>query len=389
MLVNFVQNKHTLGDNARIPCVTLRFRRLFPTLFSLRNIHWFLRQEGEKRLLDGKNVPPTPRVESILARGLFPSKSPLRPSLRKKMIGILLCSALPAFSLGFTRRQRYLRNMNISTLAFAFMLTLLAGLATGIGSLLAFFAKRTNTRFLCISLGFSAGVMTYVSFMEILPQGRESLVNAWGLVPGSWAAAAAFFAGIALIALIDTFVPEGENPHEPKLIEEMENAPRHLVVHGKEHDPESLKRTGIFTALALAIHNFPEGLATFTAAISEPQLGLAIAIAIAIHNIPEGIAVSAPIYYATGSRRKAFIYSFASGLAEPVGALVGYLLILPFFSPAVFGLLFAGVAGIMVYISIDELLPTAEEYGEHHLCIYGFCGGMALMAFSLLLIVVG
>ncbi|MDO8898827.1 MAG: ZIP family metal transporter, partial [Bacteroidales bacterium] len=143
----------------------------------------------------------------------------------------------------------------------------------------------------------------------------------------------------------------------------------------------------MFTALAIAIHNFPEGLATFTAALTDPALGVAIAVAIAIHNIPEGIAVSVPIYFATGNRKKAFWLSFSSGLAEPVGALVGFLILMPFLNPMVFGLLFALVAGIMVFISLDELLPAAEEYGEHHLSIYGLVAGMAVMAISLLLFI--
>ena len=147
-----------------------------------------------------------------------------------------------------------------------------------------------------------------------------------------------------------------------------------------------LRRTGVFTALAIAVHNFPEGLATFTMALDQPATGAAIAVAIAIHNVPEGIAVSVPLYYATGNRKKAFLWSFLSGLAEPLGAVVGFVILLPFLSPAVFGVLFAGVAGIMVFISLDELLPAAEQYGEHHLCIYGLIAGMGVMAVSLLLL---
>ena len=268
--------------------------------------------------------------------------------------------------------------MSFQEFLFAFSLTLLAGLSTGIGSLLAFFTKRTNTRFLSVALGFSAGVMIYVSFMEIIVIAQESLVLHWGAHAGGWASVLAFFGGIGLIAVIDKFVPSDENPHEVKLVEEMrENSPA---------DAARLKRTGLFTALAIGIHNFPEGMATFVAAAAEPGLGVAIAVAIAIHNIPEGIAVSVPIYYATGDRKKAFLYSFLSGLAEPVGAVIGYLILMPFMSPAVFGLLFAAVAGIMVYISLDELLPAAEEYGEHHLCIYGAMSGMGVMALSLLLL---
>jgi ZIP family zinc transporter len=257
-------------------------------------------------------------------------------------------------------------------------LTLLAGLSTGIGSAIAFFARRTNTRFLSISLGFSAGVMIYVSFVEILQKASESLAQAFGDGRGDWMTAAGFFGGIALIGIIDRFVPSGDNPHEIKDASEMCAEPPCAPGRRK------LLRTGLFTALAITIHNFPEGLATFAAAMADPALGISIAVAIAIHNIPEGISVSVPIYFATGSRRKAFLYSFLSGLSEPVGAVIGYLVLRSFFTPAVFGFLFAGVAGIMVYISLDELLPSAEKYGEHHLAIYGLIAGMAVMAFSLL-----
>ena len=165
-------------------------------------------------------------------------------------------------------------------------------------------------------------------------------------------------------------VPSFENPHEIRTVEDMDEEP------GKR---KALLRMGMFSALAIAIHNFPEGLATFTSALADPTLGISIAVAIAIHNIPE------PLYYATGSKKKAFFYSFASGLSEPVGALVGYGLFYKYFNDITFGLLFASVAGIMVFISIDELLPTAEKYGEHHLAIYGLIAGMIVMAFSLLL----
>ncbi|NDV25663.1 zinc transporter ZupT [Desulfovibrio sp. JC010] len=275
---------------------------------------------------------------------------------------------------------------------FAFGLTAFAGLSTGIGSALAFFAKRTNPKFLSISLGFSAGVMIYVSFMEIMVKAREALQADMGEVTGTWVSVLAFFGGIALIALIDKLVPSYENPHEMHRIEEMspeslEQAGEFKKTVGLEsaEGKRKLFRMGTMAALAIGIHNFPEGLATFTAALSDPSLGIAIAVAIAIHNIPEGIAVSVPIYYATGDKKKAFIYSFLSGLAEPVGAMVGYLLLMPFMSETVFGIIFAGVAGIMVFISLDELLPAAEEYGEHHLSIYGLVSGMAVMALSLLL----
>lgn len=274
--------------------------------------------------------------------------------------------------------------MDTQTVLFAFGLTIFAGLSTGIGSAIAFFARRTNTRFLSLALGFSAGVMLYVSFVEILVKAREALTGEMGEVTASWVTALSFFGGIAFIALIDKLVPSYENPHEMHSIEEMDEGLENLPKN-EAHDFEKLRRTGVFAAIAIAIHNFPEGLATFTAALTDPALGIAIAVAIAIHNIPEGIAVSIPLYYATGDRKKAFLYSFMSGLSEPVGALIGYLLLMPFFTPTLFGILFAGVAGIMVFISLDELLPAAEEFGEHHLSIYGLIAGMAVMALSLLM----
>lgn len=275
----------------------------------------------------------------------------------------------------------------------AFLLTLFAGLSTGIGSGIAFLAKRTNKRFLSISLGFSAGVMIYVSMVEILAKAKAALTAQMGDKPGAWATVAAFFGGMFLIAIIDKLIPSDENPHEFSGVSE-----HHVEKHDENKDCENsetkkdsskvsgkLMRMGIFTALAVGIHNFPEGLATFVSALQEPGLAIPIVAAIAIHNIPEGIAVSVPIYQATGSRKRAFIYSFLSGLAEPVGALLGWLLLMPIMSDTVFGIIFGGVAGIMVFISLDELLPAAREYGEHHLSIYGLIGGMIVMAVSLLL----
>jgi len=260
----------------------------------------------------------------------------------------------------------------------AFALTVFAGLSTGIGSALAFFTTRTNTKFLSIALGFSAGVMLYVSFIEIFQKARESLEVELGQASGTGLTVAAFFSGIALAALIDRLVPNFENPHEIRGVEQMQP--------GQMPADARLLRMGLFSAIAIAIHNFPEGLATFIAALNDLNLGISTAVAIAIHNIPEGIAVSVPIFYATGSRKKAFTLSFASGLAEPAGALIGFLVLMFFFNNLVFGIMFAAVGGIMVYIALDELLPCAERYGEHHLAIAGLMSGMFVMALSLLIL---
>lgn len=269
--------------------------------------------------------------------------------------------------------------MESHSLLIAFGLTLFAGLATGVGSAVAFIARTTNTKLLSVSLGFSAGVMIYVSFVELFSEAKRLLIAELGKTNGHLVTVAAFFGGVIMIALIDKLVPAKENPHEVHKVEEMDAS-------SSSHKNKKLFRMGMLAALAIAIHNFPEGIATFASALKDIRLGIPIAIAIAIHNIPEGIAVSVPIFYATGNRKKAFFYSFLSGLSEPVGAVIGYIILLPFMGEVVYGILFASVAGIMVFISLDELLPTAREYGEHHLSAYGLIGGMIVMAVSLLLL---
>jgi len=270
-----------------------------------------------------------------------------------------------------------------STLFIAFMLTLFAGLSTGIGAALAFFSQARTTTFLSIGLGFSAGVMVYVSFVEILVKSKEALRVHIGMIEGEFLSILLFFVGIALAAIIDKFVPEDVNPHELKYQAELDvlKADNQSSLLQKS----ALRRTGVFTAVAIAIHNFPEGFATFVAALDQLSLGLMIALAIAIHNIPEGMAVSLPIYHATGNKKQAFWYAFGSGLAEPIGALVGFFLLLPLMGEMTLGITFGIVAGIMVYISFDELLPAARVYGNAHTTILGIAMGMMVMAVSLVL----
>jgi ZIP family zinc transporter len=258
---------------------------------------------------------------------------------------------------------------------WAFLFTLFAGLATGIGSLIAFFSRRTNRTFLSGALGFSSGVMIYVSFIEIFNKARDWLIEEYNLSEATWITVLSFFGGMVVIAIIDRLVPSYENPHEARILEEVGDL-----------ENRKLLRMGKLSALAIAVHNFPEGLATFVSAMSDISIAIPITIAIALHNIPEGISVSVPIYYATGNRRKAFWLSFLSGISEPVGALAGYIILRPFFSVTTLGVLFASVAGIMVFISLDELFPTAREYGKGHVAVYGLVSGMAVMALSLLLL---
>jgi ZIP family zinc transporter len=264
-------------------------------------------------------------------------------------------------------------------LLLAFLVTLGAGLATGIGSFLAFASKKTDKKFLSLMLGLSAGVMIYVSLVEIFQKAVGSLTDAFASESmGYLFATLGFFGGVIFIYIVDHFLHKEEvNPHEAHNVSEMDDP--------EEKERHALLKMGTFTAIAIAIHNFPEGLATFMSTLEDPALGIAVAMAVAIHNIPEGIAVSIPIYHATGSRMKAFWYSFASGIVEPIGALIGYLILMPFMSEHVFGVIFAGVAGIMVFIALDELLPAAQKYGHHHLSILGAILGMGIMAASLVL----
>ena len=252
-------------------------------------------------------------------------------------------------------------------------LTTIAGLATGIGGLLAFFSRpgKDNGRFLSASLGFSGGVMVFISLAELMPEARHALVGEYGSPHGGLLAMLALAAGMVITAVIDKMIPEVENPHHVRSEEEFNHAG-----DASEDERRKLGRSGLMFALAIGIHNFPEGLATFAGGLSGMDVALPLTCAIALHNIPEGIAIAVPRFYATGNRKKAFMYSLFSGLAEPVGALIGFLILMPFLSATLLAVLFAIVAGIMIYITFDELLPMAETYGQHHIVLAGLLLGM-------------
>lgn len=250
----------------------------------------------------------------------------------------------------------------MSNLALALTLTAGAGLSTTVGSLLVFAIRSPGRRFMALTLGFAAGVMIPVSFVELLPKGMQVLGFGWGYT--------AFLGGLAVMFLLDVVIPHSYQG----------------VADAAGDRDERLLRLGLFVALGIGIHNFPEGMATFVGTLADPRLGGAIAIAIALHNIPEGLAVAAPIYAATGSRRQAFVWSFLSGVAEPVGAGLAAALLLPLLHDAVLAAVLAGVAGLMVFISLDELLPAAREHGAQDLAIIGTVCGMSAMAASLWLL---
>lgn len=273
-----------------------------------------------------------------------------------------------------------MQNITFESFAIAFCLTLFAGLSTAIGAALVFLSKKDNKKMLSIGLGFSAGVMIFVSFVEILSKSKLAFIANFGEVNGEIFATLCFFLGILFAAFIDRLIPEDINPHELKTHNEL----KHLHLNSNASLIPNLKRTGIFTAIAIGIHNFPEGFATFVASLENITLGISIAIAIALHNIPEGMSVSLPIYHATGNKIKAFKYAFLSGFAEPIGAIVGFFVLLPILGDMTLGIVFGVVAGIMVYISFDELLPSSRIYGNAHTSIFGLTAGMLLMAVSLI-----
>lgn len=266
-------------------------------------------------------------------------------------------------------------------ITIAFGMTLIAGIATGLGGVFVAMKREPSANFLAGALGFSAGVMVYISFVELLPGGIDSLAEA-GESNADLRGTAAFFAGILVIALIDRFVPEEINPHEEP--HEQSAPPGNAGPDGTS--PARMRNVGVLTGLAIAIHNFPEGFATFAVALADPVMAVPIAVAIAIHNVPEGIAVAVPLRQATGSKWKAAGWATLSGLAEPLGAAVGFLLLQPFMGPQTLGYTFAAIAGVMVFVSLDKLLPTAIATGRHHTAIYGLIGGMAVMALSLFLL---
>ncbi len=239
----------------------------------------------------------------------------------------------------------------------------IAGLSTTIGSLIGLVFKKEDSRFMSAVLGFTAGVMIGVSFFELLPSGFEEI--------GFIKASIAFIVGFVFIFLIDFFIPHEYIGQKERIVDKTD---------------KKLLRTGLFVAIGIGIHNFPEGMATFYSSIVDIKIGIAIAVAIAVHNIPEGIAVSAPVYKATGSRTKAFLWSFLSGIVEPVGALLTALIILPFLNSQILGYMLSGIAGLMVFISIDELIPVSKSYGYSHLPITSFLLGLVVMILSLFLL---
>ena len=278
----------------------------------------------------------------------------------------------------------------MNSILSALLLTLIAGAATGIGGALVLFKKKLSSDILAGALGLSAGVMIFISLAELFPESQAEITSIGSLRHGEALVLLAFFAGMGIITLIDFLIPEYENPHEASGLS-LDARTAAVGILEQTGNEKALHRLGLMSALAIAIHNFPEGIATFIGALNDPQMGAGITFAIAIHNIPEGIAVAIPIYFATKSKGKALLYATLSGFSEIIGALLCLAVAATFGveltgGGPVFPLILAAVAGIMIYISLDELLPTAEKYGKHHIAIAGVVAGMAIMGISLLIL---
>lgn len=268
----------------------------------------------------------------------------------------------------------------MNNLILSLGLTLIVGMSMGLGSLLSFFIDGTHKRLMALSLSFAAGIMIYVSFMEMLPEGIHLLEDYMG-ERGHSIAIAWFFGGMFITAILEIIVHKyagGFHDHNH------EHSHNHNHNHGNHsQNEEHLSKLGVLSALAIAIHNIPEGLALFTAGLKDITLALPIAAAVIIHNIPLSVAISVPLYYSTGSRKKAFLYTLLVGLCQPLGAILGYMVLSQGFNDLLVGILFSIVAGTMVFVALDEMLPSSQKYEDHHLSIYGAIFGMIVMAVSL------
>jgi len=255
--------------------------------------------------------------------------------------------------------------MNTNQALIALLMSTLAGMSTLLGLLIIFITKGKSEKTLAASLGFAAGVMISVSFSDLLPQAQNLLIAYGGNSLGVVLTVSFLIVGILVAVSLDRFTPHEEF---------------NVKTHDKPHP--NLFKVGFVSMLAITLHNFPEGIATFMAGLNDQSLGISIAVAITLHNVPEGISVALPIYYATDSVRRAFKYTFLSGMAEPFGALLAFLILRPFINDLVLGAIFALVAGIMIYISLEELIPSSRQYGYNNLALFSTFAGICLMPLS-------
>ena len=253
---------------------------------------------------------------------------------------------------------------------FALILSFLAGISTVLGACIVFISKRKSKKTITFALGFSGGVMICVSFTDLFPFAETTLVKYYGNLYGVLLTMIYMLSGAIFAMLIDKLIPSENN----------------LIISNNSSNSR-LFRVGIVAMIAITLHNFPEGIATFMSSYQNIALGISISIAIAMHNIPEGIAVAMPIYYSTGNRLKALRYTFYSGLSEPLGALLAYVLLKPLISEFLLGLIFAFVMGIMLYICFEELIPSSRGYGHTTLSLWSIFLGICIMPMTHIFII--
>lgn len=244
--------------------------------------------------------------------------------------------------------------MNSTLLSF--LLTIIAGLSTLIGSIVIFLNKKNKDKIIISSLSFASAVMLFISITDLIPESYNMFKNLFRLFPLIILILININIGIILSFYIKKYIPENNN--------------------------DNLYKVGLISMFAIIIHNMPEGMATFMASNTNISLGISLTIAIALHNIPEGISIAVPIYYSTNSKLKAILYTFLSGLSEVFGAIITYLFLKPFINDYIMGILFSVIAGIMMHISIFELLPTSLNYKNKKLTKIFFILGIIFVLFS-------
>ena len=244
---------------------------------------------------------------------------------------------------------------------FPLLLSLFAGLSTVLGAMIVFFSKSTNKKLITFALSFSAGVMISISFTDLFPSAQETLIKSNGTIKGVFLSLLFLLLGAFMAMLIDNFIPEETSICTSN---------------------SSLYKVGFVSMIALFLHNFPEGITTYISGYQDAALGITVALAISLHNIPEGISIAMPIYYSTNDKKKAIKYTFYSGMAEPLGALLAFIFLKPYINDLILSILFALVAGIMIYISFQELIPEARSYKYNKLYIISLFIGLCIIPIS-------
>lgn len=222
----------------------------------------------------------------------------------------------------------------------ALIITTIAGLSTVLGGCIVFFKIKNREKFISFCLSFSLSVMITISVIDLVPSSFIELNNSFSLLKSIFITILLFVVGAILVNILD----------------------RNIKVSKSKNS--NLYKLGILNMIALMLHNFPEGIATFMTSYSDLSIGISLSLAIMMHNIPEGISIAVPLYYSTGKKGRGILYTFISALAEPLGAIVAFLFLKQYINMLTISYVLIIVAGIMITISINELFPEAIKYNE-------------------------